>query len=126
MGGESKDLNCDYLGKDDSINLLIPSINNKIKLIREVIERTQAMNDEAFNKLRELTIHKMKREDITNNENVNIAFFILQRFRENQKDAMDYNFHLDDTSLNEQYEISFNYNSIILCIFEALWFLYTI
>ena len=69
---ESKDLTCDYVGKGDNINLLIPDRNNERKLFIRIIEKIRRMNDREikefitiFNKYKNLK-HNIEYEDMIN------------------------------------------------------------
>jgi hypothetical protein len=48
---DSKDLSCEYVGKGDLINLLIPDRDKKKALMQRLIDKIRKMNDEAFNKV---------------------------------------------------------------------------
>jgi hypothetical protein len=48
---ESEDLRCEYVGKGDIINLLIPKIDSRTALIQEVIDIISKMDEKRFNKL---------------------------------------------------------------------------
>ncbi len=47
---ESQDLSCEYVGKGNEINILLPIKNQKAELIDNIINRIQNMDDKTYNK----------------------------------------------------------------------------
>jgi hypothetical protein len=56
---EWEDLNCAYVGKGDVVNLLIPNRDDEKEKIRKIIEIIQKMDEESFNKLKDLNDNKL-------------------------------------------------------------------
>jgi len=56
---ESEDFSCEYFGKGDVVNLLIPNRDDEKEKIRKIIEIIQKMDDESFNKLKDLNDNKL-------------------------------------------------------------------
>lgn len=49
---ECEDLRCDYVGKDEEINILLPKRNETRELILKTFERISKMNNEELNELK--------------------------------------------------------------------------
>jgi hypothetical protein len=63
---ENKDLSCEYFGKGDGINLLIPDRDSKTALIEKFIDRISEMDDETFERFITSIIYHLQEDNILN------------------------------------------------------------
>ncbi len=76
---DSKDLSCEYVGKGEEINILIPKIDNNKALIQEVIDRIRKMDDKTYDELIDLLIqHIQEKDDFQDYTKEEISLFINQ------------------------------------------------
>jgi hypothetical protein len=78
-------VSCEYLGMGDDINLLIPNRDDDLKLIQNLIERIQSMDDETFNEFVTLIIHRIQQSNEFKHFINNDEIFVLNKLRSNQE-----------------------------------------
>jgi hypothetical protein len=81
---ESNDvLTFDYLGKGQTINIIIPRRESTFELVQRIIERIQEIDDETYEKKVNLFIHQLQQEDILTDVTPEEITNILYQFKEN-------------------------------------------
>ena len=78
---DSKDIACDYVGKDKGIDILIPKREGRIELIQKVIDSINKMDDKTFNKFVSLIFSRIKQNSIDDEEIV----IVLNQAKNNQE-----------------------------------------
>jgi len=66
---ENKELSCEYVGKGDGINLLIPNRDDNTVLFQKFIERINTMDDKSIQKLFIIT-YQLNKDTIEEDYNV--------------------------------------------------------
>jgi len=78
---ESGDLSCEYVGKRNIINLIIPDRDVEIEVMRKVIEDIKTMDDETFNKFVSLIFSRIKQNNI-DDKKIIILFNHLRNYQD--------------------------------------------
>lgn len=61
---ESKDLTCDYVGKDKDVTIPFPTFNSRNTLLQKVIDTISRMDDETFNRFKILVFEQIRKMNI--------------------------------------------------------------
>jgi hypothetical protein len=75
---ENRDLSCEYVGKGDNINLLIPNRDSKLELIQKAIIRISKMDNTTFNRFIGIVINRVPQE-----LNINAVVSMFEKLRNN-------------------------------------------
>jgi len=82
---ESEDIVCEYVGKGENINLLIPNQVGDIGLLRKFVEQISIMDDKTFNDFIKYAVSRMQ-----NNDRVKEIMTVLINLRNQPLKQSDY------------------------------------
>ena len=99
---EDSGLSCEYVGKGDSINLLIPDRDDKIELMQKGIELFQGMDDITFNKLINFITNRNRQDNTFNDLDIKEVIVNLNKLRDNP-DLIIKNYDPPETIKNATY-----------------------
>ena len=116
---ESEDLSCDYVGKGEEINLLIPKTDFKIVLIQEVINKIRKMNDLTFNRFLNLIITLIQKNN--NNKDEIVSEIILVNSQMRNQLFGGHNEDIVGNTIDRWYPFCF-----LEWIIDMIWFVFTI
>jgi hypothetical protein len=80
---ESEGLKCDYVGKDQGIDILFPTRDSNAVLFQRLIDKISRMNDVEFNRFIGLVINRLKKDNYLQDENLDEVVQILKKLRYN-------------------------------------------
>ena len=100
---ESKEFTCDYVGKGEPSNILLPTRDNKIALVQKIIDCIRILDDETLNRFIDLIIYKIQQSNEFKNLNINEIITAIHFLRENQDSIV-----IQYQNTNSMREIPFN------------------
>jgi hypothetical protein len=91
IDGENEDLSCEYVGKGNGIDLLIPDTDNELELLRKVLEIIQSMDDETFYRFINLCTYRTQQRKEFKDVSVDEVITALSQIHKNQEVIINYN-----------------------------------
>ena len=89
---DSNELTCDYIGKGSAM-AVFPTRNNKISMIREVIERLLTMDDDEFNRFIHIVFNSMEQKNNLRDVDMKKAITAFYQVRDNPELLKKYGVH---------------------------------
>ena len=100
---ENQGLVCEYVGKGEDINLLIPDRDAEIEKIRRIIEIIQELDDEPFKNIVDLIINRIQKNEF-NDVKSDDVILALNKLRNHQDLTIS-----NITNMAEMYTLKFEF-----------------
>ncbi len=116
---ESKDLSCDYVGKDREILITLPKRNDRTIEMKKAIDILTKMDGIAFNRFIKLSINRLYQDSTIRNDEIPKLIMALHQLKTNPKNIRNELADMTDRTLTGRTLIE----CILNFILDILWYI---